>query len=94
MSDTQLLAILDAVKTDLGIKTTTYDLRLKQMIKAAESMIAEEGATMDYDTYKDCQIVEMYAEWLWRRRDTGEGMPRMLRYALNNRVLGEHMRNG
>lgn len=30
----------------------------------------------------------MYTAWLWRRRDSGEGMPRMLRYTLNNRLIG------
>jgi hypothetical protein len=29
----------------------------------------------------------MYAAYLWRQRVTGEGMPRMLRYALNNRLF-------
>ena len=52
-------------------------------------MITEEGATLDVDDLKDAQLVVMYSAWTWRRRDTGEGMPRMLRYALNNRVLGQ-----
>lgn len=92
MTDAQLLALLEAVKIDLGIVTDRYDTRLKQMIQASAEMIREEGATLNFDSYKDCQIVEMYACWLWRRRDTGEGMPRMLRYALNNRIFGEKMR--
>ena len=33
----------------------------------------------------------MYAGWLWRRRDTMEGMPRMLRWALNNKVFSGKM---
>lgn len=53
-------------------------------------MIVREGAaTLNVDTLDDAQLVVMYSAWIWRRRDTGEGMPRMLRYQLNNRVLGE-----
>jgi hypothetical protein len=36
-------------------------------------------------------LVVMYAAWLWRKRDNMEGMPRMLRYALNNRIFQEKM---
>ena len=34
----------------------------------------------------------MYAAYLWRSRTTGEGMPRMLRYALNNRLFSRKAR--
>jgi len=33
----------------------------------------------------------MYAAWLWRKRDTMDAMPRMLRWMLNNRVFGPRM---
>lgn len=94
MTNDVMAALLAYLKTDLGITTTAYDERLRWYIRAAEESIAEEGATLDFSDVKDCQLVIMYAAWTWRRRDNGEGMPRMLRYALNNRVLGEHMRNG
>lgn len=83
------------LKVDLGIKATTaYDERLEQYIEAAKKSIAEEGITLDLEDIQDCQIVVMYAAWTWRKRDSGEGMPRMLRYALNNRVFREKIRNG
>ena len=79
------------LKTDLGIlATTAYDTRLTQLLTAAQSAIEREGAsTLDASDVLDMQLIVMYAAWLWRRRDTGDGMPRMLRLALNNRVLGE-----
>lgn len=90
MSDENMTTILAALKVDLGIKqTTAYDERLTQLINASADMIAREGATLDFTKFEDVQIVVMYAAWLWRRRDTGEGMPRMLRWALNNKILGE-----
>lgn len=90
MTDAQIASILASLKVDLGIlRTTAYDERLTEIIKASYRMIEREGATLDVSTLDDAQLVVMYSAWMWRRRDTGEGMPRMLRYALNNRVLGE-----
>lgn len=87
--------LLGMLKVDLGIKATTaYDERLEQYIEAAKKSITEEGITLDLEDIQDCQIVVMYAAWTWRKRDSGEGMPRMLRYALNNRVFREKIRNG
>jgi hypothetical protein len=90
MTDAQIASILASLKVDLGIlRTTAYDERLTEIIKASYQMIEREGATLNVSTLDDAQLVVMYSAWMWRRRDTGEGMPRMLRYALNNRVLSE-----
>lgn len=83
--------LLSALKIDLGIVTTAYDERLTQYLEAAQKEIEREGATLNMNDTDDAQIVVMYASWLWRKRDTGEGMPRMIRYALNNRVFSEKM---
>lgn len=93
MSDEALAVMLSMLKIDLGITTTAYDERLNQYLKSGDKFITEEGAKLDYDSVQDQQLIVMYAAWLWRRRDTGQGMPRMLRYALNNRVLSRKMRN-
>lgn len=90
MTDAQIASILKSLKVDLGIlSTTAYDERLTEIIKSSYQMIVREGATLDVSILEDAQLVVMYSAWTWRRRDTGEGMPRMLRYQLNNRVLGE-----
>jgi len=83
--------LLSMLKVDLGIMTATaYDDRLLQMISASIAAIKAEGATtLDADNLNDAQLIIMYAAWLWRKRDSGEGMGRMLRWALNNRVLAE-----
>ena len=88
MTDADLLA---ALKVDLGIVGTGYDTRLSQIIKSAKEAIAREGAVLDLTHFEDSQIVVMYAGWLWRRRDSMEGMPRMLRWALNNKVFSGKM---
>lgn len=88
MTDLELLA---ALKVDLGITSTGYDSRLTQLVASAKAAVAREGAVLDLSNFEDCQIVIMYAGWLWRRRDTMEGMPRMLRWALNNKVFSGKM---
>ncbi len=84
----QLLAML---KVDLGISTTAYDTRLTQYINSAKEMIGTEGVTLNTTDLEDAQLVVMYAGWLWRKRDNGDAMPRMLRWTLNNRLFAEKM---
>lgn len=82
--------LLQMLKTDLGIMSTSaYDVRLRQYLASAEALINREGA-QNFDpvgNVEDAQLLLMYAAWLWRRRDSMDAMPRMLRWALNNRVL-------
>ena len=75
------------LKTDLGIMTTLYDGRLLQYLEAAKQEIAREGYVLSADSASDTNLQIMYAAWMWRRRDTGEGMPRMIRWLLNNRLF-------
>ena len=95
MNEEQIQTLLSMLKVDLGIMSTTaYDERLSQYLENALDSIKEEGATIDLDVLKDKQLVVMYAAWTWRKRESGEGMPRMLRYALNNRIFSEKVNNG
>lgn len=82
--------MLDMLKIDLGISTTNkYDDRLKQYLQSAVKEIKREGATLSFiDSVEDANLVIMYAQWLWRKRDSGEGMPRMIRWEINNRLFG------
>ena len=77
---------LELLKLQLGIVTKAYDAILTAMLEAAVREITREGITLTGDDY---MLEVTYAAWLWRRRDTGEGMPRMLRYILNNRLFSE-----
>lgn len=90
MTDAQVTSLLSSLKVDLGIlRTTAYDNRLKEIIKSSFNMIVKEGASLDVDNLDDAQLVIMYSAWLWRKRDSGEEMPRSLRWALNNRIMSE-----
>ena len=77
---------LTNLKVDLQLTSTAYDERLKQYLLGAEREIKREGYTLK-DTFDDDNLQIMYAAWMWRRRDSGEGMPRMIRWQLNNRLF-------
>ena len=82
------LTKLDMLKIDLGINGNNYDTRLKQYLTAAASAISDEGITLD-DSIQDGNLQIMYASWLWRKRAENVGMPRNLRWMLNNRLFRE-----
>lgn len=83
--------LLAALRADLGISSQAFDDRLLDKLRTAQARIAEEGITLE-DTPEDRDLVVMYAAWLWRSRVSGDGMPRMLRYALNNRLFSRKAR--
>lgn len=84
MSDSDILTIL---KVDLQVSSTALDSYLLQLISAARALIAREGINLT-DDIEDTMLIEMYAAYLYRkRRESNSAMPRMLRWALNNRLL-------
>lgn len=91
MSDAE---ILTALKVDLQISSTALDDYLGQLMKAAREFISQEGITLT-SSVGDGMLVEMYAAYLYRRRrEPNVSMPRMLRWALNNKVFGGGSENG
>ena len=83
MTEHEMMSLL---KIALGIIGTAYDPQLGQLIAAAKDMIAREGVALT-DSIEDAQLVILYAAYLFRKRATNERMPRMLRWALNNRIF-------
>lgn len=81
--------ILEILKVDLQVSSSALDLYLLVLITSARTYIAQEGITLA-DTAQDAMLVEMYAAYLYRRRrEENVQMPRMLRWALNNRLFGQ-----
>jgi len=89
MTDADKLAML---KIDLGITNDHYDIRLGQYLQFATDEIKREGIKLLADDLSDDNLQIMYAAWLWRKRQDGDEMPRMLRYALNNRLMSQKMK--
>ncbi len=87
--------ILELVKIDLGISVTDRDAALTSVINYARSQLEHEGLNLDETAADDLtkaaavNLVRMYAAWLWRKRDTGEAMPRMLRASINNNLINQ-----
>lgn len=84
---------LALLKSDLQMMTEKLDTYLGTLLSAASQMIVREGVALT-DSEEDQMLQVMYAAYLYRRRHAPEsgnepGMPRMLRYALNNRLLSE-----
>lgn len=93
MDQTTVQTLLVMLKVDLGITTKAYDERLCQVLQQAEALIRREGASLDLrESWEDKALAVTYAAWLWRKRETMEGMPRMLRWAINNKIFGEAAR--
>lgn len=88
MDKTQILTLL---KLDLTISTAAYDQLLNGLIDRAIKAIEREGITLKNDLVADQMIVVQYAAYLWRKRKGEDtGMPRSLRYELNNLWVAQH----
>lgn len=85
--------MLTMVKQNLAIISPAWNGYLENLIDVAKQSITREGITLE-DTMEDNNLIVMYTAYLYRKRTEDAGpMPRMLRYALNNRLLSEKMRN-
>ena len=95
MTTAELLVMLEAnleIITDYmdSDAKTAKETELTQYITAAEAYIAREGITLDLTQIGDCMLVVMYAGWLYdKRKADSAGMPRMLRWNLNNRLFSQ-----
>ncbi len=89
MTQADLLKLLQADLNQL-MPDETRLAQLTHLIDTAIQLIQREGASVT-EPYspEDGQLIVMYAAYLFRKRATNEGMPRMLRWALNNRIFSE-----
>jgi hypothetical protein len=77
-------------KSNLQIAGSSFDDYLEFLIDAAQNATKAEGITIDFEAIDDCNLIVMYTSYLYRKRVGDDPvMPRMLRYALNNRVFAE-----
>jgi hypothetical protein len=93
--------LLVMLKSNLEIITDYMDTEAREAkdeeltfyIDSAERFIEREGITLSLDDIGDCQLIVMYAAWLYEKRKAstsygnGVEMPRMLRWNLNNKLL-------
>lgn len=75
-------------KEVMAYGSSIYDDLLEAKLKQAESEIKRENITLNLSEYDDSMLVINYAKWLWELRETPNApMPRMVRYALNQRIF-------
>lgn len=81
--------LIKLIKIDLQLMTSAFDGYLSQLLAAADEMITREGIQLTASA-EDDQLRIMYTAYLYRKR-AGDApqMPRMLRWALNNRLFGQ-----
>lgn len=84
MTNSDILTLLQYELDMINIEGARVE-QLNHLISVAKAGIQREGVTFtDPLTIEEGHLVVMYAAYLFRKRKTDEGMPRMLRYALNN----------
>lgn len=101
MDDQALLVML---KANLEKRNSVNDEYLVQLIEAAKKEITQEGITLAESDYpiEDANLIVMYAAHLYRGRVSNresyktaalnpQGMPYMLRLALNDRLFAQKM---
>lgn len=61
--------LLKAIKDNLQLTMTAYDDYLRQLIKASKDYIKQKGIDLDLTSYGDCNLIVMYAAYLYRNRN-------------------------
>lgn len=86
MTDADRIALL---RQDLQNPPAASDTYLTHLLATAEERIAKEGIILT-ESVGDEDLRIMYAAYLYRKRGKDDNpMPRMLRYALNNRLFSQ-----
>ena len=91
MTDEYLLSMLRA---DLEQPSPTVNEYLLDLLGVARERIAAVGINIDENSISDGGLIVMFAAYLYRKRkaDNPKGldkMPRMLRSAINDRLMAE-----
>ena len=86
MTEDERLVLL---KADLQLLSSVQDTFLKHLLQVAQERIQAEGIHLS-SSVSDENLRVMYAAYLYRKRAAeNTAMPRMLRWALNNRLMQE-----
>ena len=83
------LAAFNLLKADLGFTNVPMEIRdlMNIRLDAAERELKRDGIVIDESDASDLLLLVMYASYLYRKRDSGERKPRMLRDAINDRKV-------
>lgn len=65
---------------------------LESLLSAADAQLAERGIVVYGGKIDDDMLLAMYAEWLYRKKASGAGMPNMLTAEIRTRQVGKAIR--
>ena len=83
-------AALGLLKTSLGFLGTVpegVEDFLRGKLSQAQTVIARDGLTLDLTDLADLQFLVSVADWLYRKRDAGPGLSRMIRDEIHDRQV-------
>jgi len=86
------MLVMLKIRLMISPSNTAYDDYLSGLLDSAKQFIIREGvATLSPETNaEDAQLIIGYAAFLHRQKEeTSAGLPRWLRWALNNRIFSE-----
>lgn len=78
---------LALLKTDLGFTgalPSEIEAYMKQRLEAASARLEGMGLELDESKPEHLDLLVMFAAYLYRKRNTGEGLPPMVRLAIND----------
>lgn len=79
---------LTLVKARLGISSTVRDEYLNAIIEGVKTELTEQqGLVLDSANPSHLMFVVDLASWRYMNRDSGDGMPRHLKFRLHNMVI-------
>ena len=81
--------VIRMLKLELQNPPDAMDDFLTLLVGSAKEAIESKGIFLDMSSYEDAHLVVMYASWLYRKRNSNDGMPRMLQYELHSRLVHE-----
>ena len=90
MTDTELLSLF---KKQIQILTDALDDYLAVILQSRKEMLTREGITEE-SSNEYVQILLMQARYLYNKRNTNDGEPRALRFAKNNLLFSQKIREG
>lgn len=95
LNDKIIEQVIDLLKIDLQrISITAIEKNyIAALIKSAYRNISQYGITLNLDSEDDIITLVMYTSYLYRKRASNDGMPRMLSLRLNERLFHEKMKS-
>lgn len=90
MSETSEVAYTH-LRVDLGYMHPTEEVAafMRNKITEARGQIQRRGVKLTDGEVEDELFVASWAAWLYRKRDSGEALPPMLREELKSRLVGK-----